>query len=263
MLTPEILKAALPALGEVEVYSEIDSTNRRALTLAKEGAPDLTVVLADSQSRGRGRASRSFFSPPRTGIYLTLLTRPQCSPEEFPRLTLLAAVAAAEAIESVSDLRVGVKWVNDLRIGGRKVAGILTEGSFLPDGSPDYAVIGIGINVGEMCFPPELADIATSVANEAGTAPDRDALTYALLSRLLSRLSDFPGGDYLDAYRTRSVLTGSDVQVSRGDETFSARVTGIGSKGELLLRLPSGEPLSLSSGEIIHVTPTAAQREAK
>lgn len=257
MLTPEMLKAAFPALGGAEIYSEIDSTNRRALALAKEGAPNLTVVLSDSQSRGRGRAARSFFSPPGTGIYLTLLTRPRCSPEAFPRLTLLAAVAAAEAIESVADLRVGVKWVNDLWIGGRKAVGILTEGGFLPDGTPDYAVIGIGINVGKMHFPPELASIATSVANEAGVAPDRDALTLALLSRLLARLSDFPGGDYLDAYRARSILTGADVEVGRGDETFFARVTGIGDGGELLLRLPSGVSLSLSSGEIIHVTPAA------
>ena len=255
MLTAEEIKHRFPALTAVEVYDELDSTNARAITLARAGTPGVALVLSDSQSRGRGRVSRSFYSPRGSGIYLTLLTRPMVAPSLLARLTPLAAVAAAEAIEDVTGVAVGVKWVNDLWLGEKKITGILTEGAFHPDGTPDYAVIGIGINVGRMTFPADLAEHASSIANEIGTDPDRDALTLALIDRLLVRLEDFPGGDFLRAYQARSVLDGRDVTVSRGEETFSARVLGIAPDGALRLRLVGGEERTLSSGEIAHVTP--------
>lgn len=255
MLTSEEIKKRFPALTAVEVYDTIGSTNTRAIELARAGTPGVALVLADSQSGGRGRVSRPFYSPPGTGIYLTLLTRPRVAPDLLPRLTPLAAVATAEAIEEVAGVRVGVKWVNDLWLGEKKITGILTEGAFRADGAPDYAVIGIGVNVGHMTFPPEFASVATSIASETGTAPDRDRLTLAMIDRLLTRLAAFPGGDFLDAYRARSVLDGRDVTVSRGTETFDARVLGIDPDGCLRLRLPDGAELALPSGEIAHVSP--------
>lgn len=255
MLTAETLKRHFPALAAAEVYDTIDSTNARAVALARAGAGDLTLILSDSQSRGRGRVARAFYSPPGTGIYLTLLTRPRVAPALLSHLTPLAAVATAEAIEQVTGAKVGVKWVNDLWLGEKKMTGILVEGAFRPDGTPDYAVIGIGINVGRMTFPDELAGCATSIANATGTDPDRDALTLALVDRLLTRLAAFPEGDFLDAYRARSVLDGRDVTVVRGTETFDARVLGIDADGALRLSLPDGSLRTLSSGEIAHVSP--------
>lgn len=255
MLNSEEIKRRFPALAAVEVYDSIDSTNARAVTLARAGAGDLTLVLSDSQTCGRGRVARPFYSPPGTGIYLTLLTRPRVAPELLAHLTPLAAVAAAEAIETTCGVRVGVKWVNDLWLGGKKITGILTEGAFRPDGTPDYAVIGIGINVGHTAFPADIAATATSIANETGVAPDRDALTLALIDRLLFHLGSFPGGDFLAAYRARSVLDGREVTVVRGTETFRARVVGINPDGALRLRRPNGGECTLSSGEIAHVTP--------
>ena len=255
MLTAETLKRQFPALAAAEVYDTIDSTNARAIALARAGAGDLTLILSASQSRGRGRVARAFYSPPGTGIYLTLLTRPRVAPALLSHLTPLAAVATAEAIEQVTGAKVGVKWVNDLWLGEKKMTGILVEGAFRPDGTPDYAVIGIGINVGRMTFPDELAGCATSIANATGTDPDRDALTFALVDRLLTRLAAFPGGDFLDAYRARSVLDGRDVTVARGTETIDARVLGIDADGALRLSLPDGSLRTLSSGEIAHVSP--------
>ena len=255
MLTAETLKRQFPALTAVEVYDTIDSTNARAIALAKAGTEAPALVLADSQSRGRGRVARTFYSPPGTGIYLTLLTRPHVAPALLAHLTPLSAVATAEAIEQVTGAKVGVKWVNDLWLGEKKITGILVEGAFRPDGTPDYAVIGIGINVGPMTFPEELSGCATSIADGTGTAPDRDALTLALIERLLTRLSAFPDGDFLDAYRARSVLDGRNVTVVRGAETFDARVLGIDADGALCLSLPDGSLRTLSSGEIAHVSP--------
>ena len=241
MLTAETLKRHFPALAAAEVYDTIDSTNARAVALARAGAGDLTLVLSDSQSRGRGRVARAFYS--------------RVAPALLSHLTPLAAVATAEAIEQVTGAKVGVKWVNDLWLGEKKMTGILVEGAFRPDGTPDYAVIGIGINVGRMTFPDELAGCATSIANATGTDPDRDALTLALVDRLLTRLAAFPEGDFLDAYRARSVLDGRDVTVARGTETFDARVLGIDADGALRLSLPDGSLRTLSSGEIAHVSP--------
>ena len=116
MLTGAEIKRYFPALTAVEVYDTIGSTNTRAVELARAGTPGVALVLSDSQSCGRGRVSRPFYSPPGTGIYLTLLTRPRVAPDLLPRLTPLAAVATAEAIEAIADVRVGVKWVNDLWI---------------------------------------------------------------------------------------------------------------------------------------------------
>ena len=255
MLTGAEIKRYFPALTAVEVYDTIGSTNTRAVELARAGTPGVALVLSDSQSCGRGRVSRPFYSPPGTGIYLTLLTRPRVAPDLLPRLTPLAAVATAEAIEAIADVRVGVKWVNDLWIGEKKITGILTEGALRADGTPDYAVIGIGINVGPMTFPGDIAAVATSVANETGAAPDRDGLTLAVIDRLLTRLAAFPGGDFLDAYRSRSVLDGRDVTGARGTETFDARVLGIDPDGCLRLRRQGGEECVLPSGEIAHVHP--------
>lgn len=255
MLTSEEIKQHFPSLSRVEVYDTIDSTNTRAIQLARAGTPGVALVLADSQCRGRGRVSRPFYSPPGTGIYLTLLTRPRVSPDLLPHLTPLAAVATAEAIEEAAGVPVGVKWVNDLWLGEKKITGILTEGAFRADGTPDYAVIGIGVNVGAMTFPEELAPVASSIANETGTAPDRDRLTLSMIDRLLTRLARFPDGDFLAAYRSRSVLDGRDVTVTRGTETFDARVLGIDPDGCLRLRLPGGSERTLSSGEVAHVCP--------
>ena len=253
MLTREDLLNRFPALGEVEIHEAISSTNDRAIALAKAGAPHLTLVLSDSQSVGRGRGSRSFFSPPGTGVYYSILVRPRCAAEEVFRLTLLAAVATSEAIEEIAPLQVSIKWVNDLWVNGRKVTGILTEGGFTPSGDPAWAVIGIGVNVGKTAFPPALEKVATSLENEAGRPLSRDDLICHMTDRLLTRLAEFPHGNYLDAYRARSCLIGATVEIARGEETYPARVLGIGDKGELLLDR-AGERIALSSGEIAHVT---------
>ena len=136
-----------PWQDQILCFDTIDSTNTRAKLLAAQGAPHGTVLLADTQTAGRGRLGRSFQSPGGMGIYMSVLLRPKCRPEKLMHLTCAAAVAACDAVEKVCGLRPGIKWTNDLISGKRKLAGILTELSLSPaTGLLDYAVIGIGIN---------------------------------------------------------------------------------------------------------------------
>ena len=190
---------------ELEIHERLDSTNNRAKALAAAGAPHGTAVIADSQSGGRGRLGRSFFSPEHSGIYLTVILRPDCAPEQASLLTSLAAVAAARAVEKVSGADVKIKWVNDLYLNGKKICGILTEAGLSPEGGRlAYAVTGIGINVGRMEFPPELRETATSIGNETGLAPDRNRLIAEVLNELEALYGSLETGTFLEESRRRS-----------------------------------------------------------
>ena len=150
-----------------EYLEEIDSTNRYVKQLGAAGAPEGRVVIANRQSAGRGRLGRSFFSPGEKGIYMSVLLRPEIELERAVLITSMAAVAVARAIERVSDIPAKIKWVNDIFLNRKKVCGILTESGINAEtGKLEYAVLGIGVNVGSMEFPEELKGIATSVSNE-------------------------------------------------------------------------------------------------
>ncbi|MBQ4325087.1 MAG: biotin--[Clostridia bacterium] len=255
--TEDLLRASLPSGVWVERHEAIDSTNLRAKALAREGAPHLSLVWADTQTAGRGRFDRRFYSPGGVGFYCSLVVRPTCSPEQLSLLTPCAAVAVAEAIEKTHDVSVGIKWVNDLYLSDKKVAGILTEAALRPDGAPDYAVIGIGLNVRSSPLPEELAATATSLEAELGGAPlDPARLAEAIFARLAARLSSFETGEFLPLYRERSILDGKTVTVTQGERTLCARVLGIGDRAELLLDA-EGERISLSSGEVVSLHGTS------
>ncbi len=258
-IRPSTLWRKLPALGRVECYQTLPSTNDRAREMALSGAPAWSVAVADGQTAGRGRFSRSFVSEAGRGLYFSVVLRPACSAEKTSMLTTCAAVAVAEAIERVCHVRVGIKWVNDLWVGDKKICGILTEGALdAESGRLSYAVLGIGINVLHTDFPAPLAEIAASLEDVCGKAPDRAALLTEVLSSLYAHFLTFESGDYLAAYRARSVLDGKRVTVSRGGETYEALVRGIGEQGELLITRGQ-EELALTSGEVASVHPAGTQ----
>ncbi|MBO5929451.1 MAG: biotin--[acetyl-CoA-carboxylase] ligase, partial [Clostridia bacterium] len=179
----------LSALGErcqhcsPKAYALLDSTNTELCRLAREGAPEGTVIFADEQQKGRGRRGHTFFSP-LSGLYMSLLLRPQAEVSPL-HITTAAAVAVAEAIEQLTGIPAGIKWVNDIYCNGKKVCGILTEGAFFPGSAQlQYAVLGIGINVGLMEFPEELREIATSVSNECGFEVSKEVLIDEVLKEL-------------------------------------------------------------------------------
>ena len=214
--------------------NEIDSSSRYLRALADEGAEHGTLVLADRQTAGRGRLDHTFESP-QGGLYMSLLIRcGDLSPQIGLHLTIASAVAAAEALEAaVPSLSVGIKWVNDLYLDGRKVAGILSEASLSPSGGVDYAIVGIGINLCDGRLPPALAEIATSVEAVSGVSPDRVALALDIAERILAWVSH--PHSVIDEYRRRQILIGRRVRCLSGDRSFAARVRGVDDDGGLVV----------------------------
>ena len=234
---------------EMEIHAMLDSTNTRAKILAAAGAPHGFLVVADSQSAGRGRLGRSFWSPEHSGVYMTVILRPECTAEKASLVTSLAAVAAARAVEKLSGADVKIKWVNDLYIGGKKICGILSEAGFRPDGHPDYVAVGIGVNVLKAEFPPELRDIAGSIRSETGCEPDRNRLAAEILNELEAVYGQLETGEFLEESRRRSNVIGRDVLVFEGGKQYPARALDIDEQGHLVIRTAGGISV-LGFGEI-------------
>lgn len=239
MLDRDRMVSQLNSAYTVTLVEEMASTNT-ALKEMAAGAPVGTVLIADRQTGGRGRLGRSFHSP-EGGLYLSVLIPPADA------ITCCAAVAAARAIESLCDAEMDVKWVNDLYLKGRKVAGILAEGVLAPDGALTAVVLGIGINVGEMTFPDELRSIATSLGNE-GYSITREDLAAAFLNGLTETLC--ADTSVMNEYRRRNLVLGRSVTVVRGSETYPATAVAVTDKGHLIVRTPDGQTHELSSGEV-------------
>ena len=249
---PEIEKylTAQTIGARMEIHPLLDSSNNRAKELAASGAPHGYLVITESQSGGKGRMGRSFFSPEHSGVYITYVLRPQMLAEKAVMITSMAAVAVARAIETLADVDVKIKWVNDLYINDRKVCGILCEASMdFETGGLEYAVLGIGINVTKMEFPPELAFIATSIENECGHPLSRSRLIAEISNQLEALYGQLETGAFMAESRSRSNVIGRDVTVIRGDERYEAHAIDIDDAGRLVIRTASGVS-RVGSGEI-------------
>lgn len=229
------------------------STNALVRKQADLGAPEGLAILANEQSAGRGRRGRSFFSPPGTGVYMSLLLRPK---EDFAkqavRITTIAAVAMCQAIEEVSDERAQIKWINDIFVRGKKVCGILTEAVFYPGTDRlDYVVLGLGVNVCQPPdgFPPELAQIAGAVFPFPNNAA-KSRLAAAFFNRFWPYYERLDHHDYVEQYRARSFAIGRLVQVISATQNRRALVLGLDEDCRLIVRYDDGTEDCLSSGEI-------------
>lgn len=228
------------------------STNRVAKELALSGAPHGTAVIADSQTGGRGRFGRPFFSPPGRGIYLSLVARPVWPRERLPLLTVYTAAAVCDAIEASCARRPEVKWVNDLFMDGRKVCGILAELSFEQgSGRVAWAVIGVGINVNGCEFPPELQGTAGSLEMAAGGPVKRARLAAGVLKALADMLDAAPEAyaHYLRQYRAGCLTLGRTVSVTRNGECKRGQAMSVEDDGALLVRFEDGRTEAVRSGE--------------
>lgn len=234
-------------------FDELDSTNLYLKRLGADGAEEGTVIIANRQSAGRGRLGRSFFSPEEKGIYMSILLRPDISLERAVLITSMAAVAVARAIERVSGIEAKIKWVNDIFLNEKKVCGILTEaGIDVQKGTLEYAVLGIGVNVGEMEFTEELKNIATSVSNECGFAVSKEALMEEIFLELEKCYPSLSNGSFLEESRKRSLLLGKEIRVL--DEmvsggSYAAKAVDINELGNLIIER-NGETVVLNSGEV-------------
>lgn len=237
-------------------YVEItDSTNRVLKELAKNGAKEGQVVLANEQTSGRGRLGRSFFSPKDRGIYMSVLLRPDDKAYEVAPMTAWVAVAVANAIESVAGVRPGVKWVNDLILNGKKVCGIMTELAVKEDSNKvDYVIVGIGLNVSGQSeeFPDEIKMMASSIEAETGIAVSRAQLAAEIIREidLLNENWQIETAKYLDQYRKDCITVGKEVRVISPEGERAATALSVESDFSLLVRYDVGTIERVYSGEV-------------
>jgi len=239
---------------EARHYRETDSTNSRARELAAGGAPEGTLVVAEGQTRGRGRRERGWFSPPFLGIYASLVLRPSLPPGEAPRMALLAAVAVAEAVGASTGLDATIKWPNDILAGGRKIAGILLELAADMD-AVDHLIVGVGINVNipPAAFPEEIRPLATSVLIETGRPFSRVRLLRHCLESFESSYDLFQAEGFapiLARWKARSGLPGRRVVIRVPGRDLAGVAVDVDENGFLLLRDDQGRDHRIFSGDV-------------
>lgn len=232
----------------VRVYETVDSTNNEAKRLLQSGETTDTLLLAEQQTAGRGRLGRSFYSPPGSGLYMTLLLHSVKQHADAVLLTTMAAAAVVDAVRELTPLEPQIKWVNDVYLNGRKACGILTESvTDASTGQLQAVIIGIGINVREEAYPADIADIATHLPIAPVT---RNRLAAAVADRLCDYLAALPQRAFLNTYRTHSLVVGKAITCLAGDRSFPATAVGIDDNGGLIVRLSDGTQQTLCSGEI-------------
>jgi BirA family biotin operon repressor/biotin-[acetyl-CoA-carboxylase] ligase len=261
---PDILAPSLirTELGENEIghkiihFFRIESTNTAALALAAKGAAHGTAVLAEEQTAGRGRFGRTWFSEKSSGIYVSVILRPDLSPAAAPALTLMAGVATHRAVSGVTGLPVDIRWPNDLIVNGKKVCGILTEMN-AEVGRLHYVVIGIGINVNQRAMPAEIESIATSLRMEGARFYSRQQILVTLFRELEKHyrtLLDQGSGAVACAWaEASSYAEGKKIRVHSGKGDFPAVTAGLASDGSLRVRREDGTEELMVSGEIVAV----------
>jgi BirA family biotin operon repressor/biotin-[acetyl-CoA-carboxylase] ligase len=236
----------------IQIFSSLESTNQALKALALQDAPHGSALLAEEQTKGRGRFGRAFHSPKGTGLYFSLLLRGEVLAGKLPStFTLCAAVAACKAIEELCCLPLQIKWVNDLLLNGKKVCGILSEAAHSLEGaSLDWLVVGLGLNVSTRSFPPELRPFAGSLyESEAPPENLRARLAAALLNRLLLPETWVFGPETRAEYEARLLFLKKGVLVRLGEGRFEGVVEGVDELGRLLVKKQGGERVALASSE--------------
>jgi BirA family biotin operon repressor/biotin-[acetyl-CoA-carboxylase] ligase len=233
----------------IHALDEVDSTQAEIGRLAAAGAPEGTVVTARHQRAGRGRRGRVWWDGAGESLLVSVLLRPSLPVTETGPLTFLGAVGVAVAVEA-EGVATGIRWPNDVLVGGRKLAGILAEGTTTAEGRLDRVVLGIGINVDQAGFPPELADRAVSLRMLTGRRHDAGRVRDRLLGALdagYRELRDRGGAALRAAWRRRSVTLGARVRTADGREGIAEDVD---EAGALIVRAEDGSRLRVTAGEI-------------
>ena len=247
------LPAGHPWADTIHCFDTIDSTNTYAKKLAAAGAPQGTVIIADHQTGGRGRMGRSFHSPPGLGVYLSVILRPDCKPDALMHLTCATGTAMCNAVETAAGFRPGIKWINDLVYGGRKLGGILVEMSLTASGYVNYAIVGIGINCCHEIsdFPPELQDMASSLSMVAGKPISPAALAAAMIDELFFMESGILSerDPRMELYRRDCITIGQEVRVM-SDPPRQGFAEDVDGNGGLLVRFADGHLECINAGEV-------------
>lgn len=240
------------AVKEVAVFRTIDSTNLEVKRRALQGEKEGLVVISESQTAGRGRLGRSFYSPLGTGIYFSILLEPKLNATDAILLTTAASVAVVRAIRRVTDLEPSIKWVNDVYLGDKKVCGILTEAmTDFETATIQYIILGIGINYKEPPegFPEEVKDIAGALVDGKEKIP-RNRLVAAVLDEFFTIYEELPDRHFMEDYRRWSNVLNQDVKYLEKDIWHFAKAVGIDDDGGLIVRDKDGKEKVLKTGEI-------------
>lgn len=244
---------------DIEIFSSLASTNVTLKEMAANDIPEGKIIIAESQSAGHGRFARPFFSPSGTGIYMSILLRPQLLPSDVALITTCAAVAVAEALDEVTGNDAQIKWINDIFINNKKVCGILTEASFTAaDSFPRYAVLGIGINVfePESGFPDTLSNIASSAIftevtyNRLQKNAIRGKIIAKVLNNFMRYYPELAKREFLSEYRRRSLVLGRNIRIMDSESGTPAFALAIDDNCNLIVELENKTIRTLNSGEI-------------
>ena len=240
-------------IKKIVYYEETDSTNIRARKLAEEGAPDGTLVVTDFQNAGRGRRGRMWVSPSGTGIFMSLILRPDILPSSASMLTLVAALAVYDGIKETTGLETVIKWPNDIVAEGKKLCGILTEMSAELEGI-HYVVTGIGINANMTEFPEEVGEAATSLRILTGGSVRRSRLIAAVMKAYEGYYEKFKScgslAGLMDVYNEHMANLGREVKVLDPAGAYTGKALGIDEKGELIVEKADGKVVRVVSGEV-------------
>ncbi len=256
VLTPKMIRQRLHggSFGcRIHHYYQVDSTMTEAARLAAASgkAPHGTLVVAEEQTAGRGRFGRNWFSPRGTGLYCTLLLRPELAPAAAPILTLLAGVAVAEAVQEIAPTPADIRWPNDVMLRGKKCAGILVEMTAQPE-RVEHAQIGVGVNVNQTAIPAELAAEATSLRRETGRAVSRVEMLASILSRMelyYDRLQKRGAAAIVERFsEISSYARGKRVRVTDNARVLIGETIGLSPEGMLLVRRDDGPTEAVLSG---------------
>ena len=247
-------KVIMPPVGvAVERLEQVGSTNDELKYRAQAGAPHGLVVTAEEQTAGRGRMGRSFQSPKGTGLYFSVLLRPECAPAEAVNLTAWIAVAVCRAVEACTGLYPEIKWTNDVLLNGKKLCGILTEMQTSGEGL-DWVIAGIGINLNHENgdLSDDVAAIATSLGEHLSVPPGAEEMTRALIEALNDMAAEFPHGKetWLAEYRRRCVTLGREVEIHRGGRIRTGRALELDDEFRLVVEFENGTVEALESGEV-------------
>ncbi|MBE6024405.1 MAG: biotin--[acetyl-CoA-carboxylase] ligase [Cellulosilyticum sp.] len=255
IVTPSEVKEHLQTkvLGQTIYYeTEMDSTNNKAKELARQGAQEGTLVIADKQTNGKGRLGRSWTSPEGAGIWMSLILRPHILPQYASQITLVAGLSLCEAIQEVTGLEVGIKWPNDVVVNGKKVCGILTEMNAEME-EINYIIVGIGINVNIMTFPVELP-YASSLRLEGGEEYSRSSIIQTFLEKFEVAYNTYKSNPTLESIRERyeknCITLYKKVKLIKKNEEVIAYATGITNEGALSVCYEDDSKEDVLSGEI-------------
>jgi BirA family biotin operon repressor/biotin-[acetyl-CoA-carboxylase] ligase len=239
---------------DIQVFERTTSTNDVIEKLARDGVKEGAVVFAESQTKGRGRLGRKWISPERKGLWFSILLRPDLRPQEATQLTVASATALRRAIQNVTGLSPEIKWPNDILVGGKKVAGILTELSAELD-RVRHVILGVGVdvNLGAGEFPPELRKLATSLKIESGRAFSRPELAATILRELDFDYARICAGKFTavaDEWEAHCTTIGRDVTVQIGGRKLRGRAESLDDDGALLLRTEHGRLEPITGGDV-------------